>query len=109
MSWFRTIDVPTGENFAQLTASLKEQDRQLLRELSDLGAGTAIELAVRLARKPDDVESAINRLADMSLVEVYSSPGRHPIYAPSLIGRQLISVWAEVPANGRQVILSETH
>lgn len=63
------------------SVQLTGEDQELLTEIEELGAATAIELAVRTLHQPDEVRPKLEQLRQAGLLKVRS---RNSDYEPNI-------------------------
>ena len=75
--------------------SFTETDREILERLSETGAATATDLAVRLRVMPEEIEPKLQEFSAKELVEVTPFGGKYEkaIYRISDRGRRVLKLF----------------
>lgn len=79
---------------AEETLQLSADDQELLAQVRNLGAATAIELAVKTLRQPDEVRPELERLHQAGLLKIRrrNSDYEPDIYLLTPEGKQYVAL-----------------
>lgn len=78
----------------EVTLQLSPEDQDLLAQVGELGAATAIELAVKTLRQPDEVRTELERLYQAGLLKVRRRNSNYEryIYLLTAEGKQYVTL-----------------